>query len=66
MATQAETRFNDYVVKDLGLAEQTYRGALKKFDRPGLAVRTHSILEAAGSGLDRLVLENFVVSKTSP
>jgi putative PEP-CTERM system TPR-repeat lipoprotein len=34
--------------KKLGLAEQTYRGALKKFDRPGLAVRTHSILEAAG------------------
>jgi len=32
----------------LGLAEQTYRGALKKFDRPALAVRTHSILEAAG------------------
>jgi putative PEP-CTERM system TPR-repeat lipoprotein len=34
--------------KNLGLAEQTYRGALKKFDRPALAVRTHSILEAAG------------------
>jgi putative PEP-CTERM system TPR-repeat lipoprotein len=34
--------------KKLGLAEQIYRGALKKFDRPALAVRTHSILEAAG------------------
>jgi putative PEP-CTERM system TPR-repeat lipoprotein len=32
----------------LDLAELTYRGALKKFDRPGLALRTHSILEAAG------------------
>jgi putative PEP-CTERM system TPR-repeat lipoprotein len=34
--------------KKLDLAVQTYRGALKKFDRPGLAVRTHSILESAG------------------
>jgi putative PEP-CTERM system TPR-repeat lipoprotein len=32
----------------LDLAEQTYRAALKKFDRPALALRTHSVLEAAG------------------
>jgi putative PEP-CTERM system TPR-repeat lipoprotein len=32
----------------LDLAARTYRGALKKFDRPGLAVRTHSILASAG------------------
>jgi len=34
--------------KKVHLAEQTYRRALKKFDRAALAVRTHSILEAAG------------------
>jgi putative PEP-CTERM system TPR-repeat lipoprotein len=34
--------------KKLELAERTYRAALKKFDRAALAVRLHSILEAAG------------------
>ena len=34
--------------KNLDLAARTYRATLKKFDRPALAVRTHSILEAAG------------------
>ena len=34
--------------KKLDLAERTYRSALKKFDTAPLAVRTHSILEAAG------------------
>jgi putative PEP-CTERM system TPR-repeat lipoprotein len=34
--------------KKLDLAAQTYREALKRFDRAYLAVRTHSILEAAG------------------
>jgi putative PEP-CTERM system TPR-repeat lipoprotein len=34
--------------KKLDLAERTYRGALKKLDRAALAVRAHSIMEAAG------------------
>lgn len=34
--------------KKLDLAERTYRGALKRFDRAALAVRIHSILDAAG------------------
>jgi putative PEP-CTERM system TPR-repeat lipoprotein len=34
--------------KNLELAARTYRGALRRFDRAGLAVRTHAILEAAG------------------
>jgi len=34
--------------KKLDLAERTYRAALKKFDLPGLAIRTHSVLKAAG------------------
>jgi putative PEP-CTERM system TPR-repeat lipoprotein len=34
--------------KNLDLAARTYRGALRRFDRAGLAVRAHAILEAAG------------------
>jgi putative PEP-CTERM system TPR-repeat lipoprotein len=34
--------------KKWDLAERTYRAALKKFDLPALAIRTHSVLEAAG------------------
>ena len=33
-------------------AERAYRGALKKFERASLAIRTHSILEAAGKPLE--------------
>ena len=34
--------------KNLELAARTYRAALRRFDRAGLALRTHAILEAAG------------------
>jgi putative PEP-CTERM system TPR-repeat lipoprotein len=34
--------------KNLDLAVRAYRGALRRFDRAGLAVRTHAVLEAAG------------------
>jgi putative PEP-CTERM system TPR-repeat lipoprotein len=33
--------------KDLGSAERTYKAALKRFDDPVLAVRTHAVLAAA-------------------
>jgi putative PEP-CTERM system TPR-repeat lipoprotein len=42
--------------KNLDLAAQAYRGALRRFDRPGLAVRTHTILEAAGKPFEADVL----------
>ncbi|HXJ51003.1 MAG TPA: XrtA/PEP-CTERM system TPR-repeat protein PrsT [Burkholderiales bacterium] len=38
--------------KKLEPAERAYRAALKKFDRASLAIRTHSILEAAGKSLE--------------
>jgi putative PEP-CTERM system TPR-repeat lipoprotein len=42
-----------YLVQNkLELAERAYREALKKFDRASLAIRTHSILEAAGKSLE--------------
>jgi putative PEP-CTERM system TPR-repeat lipoprotein len=34
--------------KDLAAAERAYKGALKKFEHPLLAVRTHAVLTAAG------------------
>src|SRR5256885_5125730 len=34
--------------KKLDLAERTYRAALKKFDLPVLAVRTHAVMSGAG------------------
>jgi len=34
--------------KRLDLAERTYRAALNKFDQPGIAIRTHALLDAAG------------------
>jgi tetratricopeptide (TPR) repeat protein len=33
--------------KDLGSAERVYKAALKKFEHPSLAVRTHAVLTAA-------------------
>jgi putative PEP-CTERM system TPR-repeat lipoprotein len=38
--------------RNLELAARTYRGALRKFDRAALAMRTHAILEAAGKSLE--------------
>jgi putative PEP-CTERM system TPR-repeat lipoprotein len=38
--------------KNVDLAARTYRGALRKFDRTALALRTHAILEAAGNSLE--------------
>jgi putative PEP-CTERM system TPR-repeat lipoprotein len=37
---------------NLDLAERAYRAALRKFDRVAIAMRTHSILEAAGRGAE--------------
>lgn len=36
--------------KKLDLAERTYSAALKKFDLPALAVRTHAVMTAGGKG----------------
>lgn len=36
--------------KKFDLAERTYRAALKKFDLPALAMRTHAVMAAAGKG----------------
>ena len=38
--------------KKLDLAERTYSGALKKFDLPILAVRTHAVMSAAGKSTE--------------
>ena len=42
--------------KKLEAAERTYRAALRQFDYATLAVRTHSILEAAGKSLEAKAL----------
>ena len=36
--------------KNFGAAENTYRAALKKFDAPVIAIRTHTVMSAGGKG----------------
>jgi putative PEP-CTERM system TPR-repeat lipoprotein len=42
--------------KDLPGAERAYKAALKKFDHPVLAVRTHAVLQAAGKQAEATTL----------